>query len=447
MMTKEELIFKYDTPGPRYTSFPAYPHWKDTPSTEEWMGQILLKRDLGAEFDLYVHIPFCRSLCIYCGCSRMITRDLSLAERYVDALIKEWNQYKRRVGYFPVKSIHLGGGTPTFLPPELLEKLIKALKGEQAIEWGAVEVDPRVTSKEHCKVLVENGFKKFSLGIQDFDEKVQRNINRVQPFEMVELLTNDLRSMGVESLNFDIIFGLPGQSLETIKNTFEKVSKLRPDTIAFYSYAHVPWKIKSQKALEKIGLPSVELKRSLYECGKECLEKIGYHELGMDHFSLKEDQLYKAYERGELKRSFMGYTAKKGECLIGLGCSSISSTGFGYVQNEKEVPDYLNKIENDQMAYVYGHTMTYQDRIIDQTIQALMCQGSTPLERVLLNLEKEHARKVMETYEEMMRDGILKMEDSKLEVLDQGKPFIRNICMALDPNLTHTPKEQFSRTI
>lgn len=447
MLTKHQLIQKYDKPGPRYTSFPAYPHWKDTPTETEWMGQILLKRDLGARFDLYVHIPFCRSLCIYCGCSRMITKDLELAERYVDALIKEWNHYKKRVGYFQISSIHLGGGTPTFLPPQLLERLIKELQGDQQIEWGAVEVDPRVTTKEHCEVLVRNGFKKFSLGIQDFDERVQRNINRVQPYEMVDKLTSDLREMGVESLNFDIIYGLPGQSLETITSTFEKVSKIKPDTIAFYSYAHVPWKVKSQKALEKIGLPSPELKRSLYEKGKECLEEIGYHELGMDHFSLKEDQLYRAYEKGELKRSFMGYTARKGECLIGLGCSSISSTGFGYVQNEKEVPDYLKKIEANKMPFVYGHTMTHQDRIIEQTIQSLMCQGTTELDRVLLNLEKDHAQDVMQTYTEMMDDGLLKIKESKLEVLENGKPFIRNICMALDPNLKKSSERQFSRTI
>lgn len=447
MLTKHELIQKYDKPGPRYTSYPAYPHWKETPTESEWMGQVVLKRDLGAQFDLYVHIPFCQSLCIYCGCSRMITRDLSLAERYVDALIKEWNHYQKRVGYFPITSIHLGGGTPTFLPPKLLEKLIVNLQGSQKIDWGAVEVDPRVTTKEHCEVLVKHGFKKFSLGIQDFDEKVQKNINRIQPFEMVKTLTKDLREMGVESLNFDIIFGLPGQSIETIQNTFKKVEKLKPDTIAFYSYAHVPWKIKSQKALEKIGLPSAEEKRALYECGKECLEGIGYHELGMDHFSLKEDQLYKAYEKGELKRSFMGYTARKGECLIGLGCSSISSTGFGYVQNEKEVPDYLEKIESGEMAFHYGHTMSHQDKIIDQTIQSLMCQGETQLDRVLLNLDKEHARRVRGIYQEMMEDGLLKISNSKLQVLENGKPFIRNICMALDPNLSEVPREQFSRTI
>ncbi|MCO4792074.1 MAG: oxygen-independent coproporphyrinogen III oxidase [Bacteriovoracaceae bacterium] len=447
MINDQLLIQKYDRPGPRYTSYPAHPHWKQSPSQSEWLEQVLLRKELGANFDLYVHIPFCSSLCIYCGCSRVITKDMELASRYVDSLIKEWNLYQEKCGPISLSSIHLGGGTPTFLEPSLLSKLITSIKGNKDISWGAVEVDPRVTTKEHCDVLIRNGFQKFSLGIQDFDPVVQKNINRKQPYEMVEDMVSYLRDNGVESINFDIIYGLPGQSVETIKSTFEKVEKLKPDTIAFYSYAHVPWKIKSQKALEKIGLPKAEEKRDLYEEGKRYLEKLGYAELGMDHFSLKDDQLYHAYEKGELKRSFMGYTSKKGECLIGLGCSSISSSGLGYVQNEKDVTAYMNTVNSGNLPLIYGHTMSQQDKMIDQTIQDLMCQGKTDLERVLNSLDDNHVNNIRNTYNEMMSDGLLNLEKSNLEILEKGKPFVRNICMALDPNLKIKSENQFSRTI
>lgn len=448
-MELKELYDKYDILGPRYTSYPAHPHWKGAPNQQEWLAEVGEYARMGKDFDLYVHIPFCESLCTYCGCSRVITRNQDLASDYVTALLKEWEIYQKSSPGLKLKSIHLGGGTPTFLNLENLKRLLDGLLPEKKSEMvlGAIEIDPRVTSFEQIDLLVEKGFTKFSLGIQDFDPHVQKVINRIQPIELVKKVTDYLNLKKINSVNYDLIFGLPEQTVETITNTINEVVKLKPGTIAFYSYAHVPWKIPSQKLLEKYHIPAGQEKRELYHIGKKLLEESGYMEIGLDHFALSTDPLHVSYLEGRLKRNFMGYTSIKGHATIGLGATSISNSERYYVQNEKNPKQYIESIYEEVIPFVTGHHLTEVEMAISDAIQEIMCQGKTCLTKILANLDDEEKNQLKNQYSQMEKDGLLTLEGSSLSVTESGKQFLRNICMVMDHHLAEKVSNQFSKTI
>lgn len=427
------LFNKYDVPAPRYTSYPTVPYWSENPTREEWLAFVDKNmKNPKTSWAMYLHIPFCETLCTFCGCNTSITKNHSREEPYVELLLKEWNAYKTRVPGFaerPLKQLHLGGGTPTFLSAKNLEKLIGAILKDVNIDKNdfeaAIEVDPRRTSVEQLAVLRKLGFNRISLGVQDFDSEVQRLVNRVQPYEMTEQITQAARDLGYESVNFDLIYGLPTQTEEKIRKMIELTCQLRPDRIALYSLAVVPWIKPAQKLFKDEDLPQGEEKRRLYEVSRELLLTAGYMEIGMDHFALPQDGLYQASQNHKLHRNFMGYADKRTNVLLGLGVSAISETPECFHQNEKALPVYESAVEQNLVPTHRGHKLTEQDLVQREQILKFMTEGT-------VTLRNEQVEFVGEYLSEMVKDGLVVLENQKMTITEKGKPFLRNACMALD---------------
>lgn len=436
----KSLIKKYDRPGPRYTSYPPVPFWKNPPTEDQWFNEINLSLASDPRIDLYLHIPFCEQLCYYCGCHRTITKDKSRGEGYADLLLEEWALYRKKFrSDFQINSLHFGGGTPTFLAPEILQKILNVFQPHFSENFiGAMEVDPRTCTRDHLSVLRNAGFRRLSLGIQDFDDEVQTRINRKQSFKMVKSLVDDIRLLGFEAMNFDLIYGLPGQTEESILATMNLVGELRPDTIAFYSYAHLPDRITNQRLIKDADLPSAEKKLDLYLKGQEKLSSIGYRHIGMDHFA-KEG----SFLAGSITRNFMGYTDKKSSLLIGLGASSIGQAPGHFVQNEKDLKIYETLLKSHRLPIVHGHSLTIEEKEISHFLQDLFCQGEVTFPPHLG--EKFEDEDILI---ELERDGLIVWKNHKnLIVTPLGKRFLRNIAMAIDPLLKASSPVQFSRTI
>lgn len=457
MSSLSELLKKYNVPGPRYTSYPTVPYWETTPTAEQWISQIARSLDtseaqgLGAA--LYVHIPFCQSLCTYCGCNTRITRNRAVSSPYIDVVLKELDLYVSRLGRakpMTLTELHLGGGTPTFATPQELEKLVggilKRFKLAKVSEFSA-EADPRVTQPEHLDALASLGFTRLSLGIQDFDPKVQQIVNRVQTEEEVRKVTEYARKVGFTSINYDLIYGLPFQNLKSIEDTVNVVKRLRPDRIAFYAYAHVPWIKPGQRKFTEADLPSGDEKRALYELGRQMLESVGYREVGMDHFALESDSMWKATVDGSLHRNFMGYTARQVAPQIGLGVSAIGDSWSGFMQNEKLLETYQARVEKGEIPILRGHVLNEEDLVLRRHILNLMTRFSTEWK------DKAdftpYLKEVPEKLRELERDGLLKLTEHSCKVLPEGRAFLRNICMAFDARLVRqSPQTQlFSKTI
>jgi len=352
MNIEPSLIKKYNVPVPRYTSYPTVPFWDtNKPSPKQWFDIVKHTFDQTNEeqgISVYIHLPFCESLCTYCGCNTRITKNHKVEGEYIVSLLTEWKQYLSVFDTKPIiRELHLGGGTPTFFSPENLKSLIVQLLEGCEIhpdhEFG-FEGHPNNTTKAHLQVLYDVGFRRVSYGIQDLDLKVQETINRIQPYENVERATLDAREVGYESVNFDLIYGLPHQTTTTVADTIQQITKLSPDRIAYYSYAHVPWVKPGQRSYSTSDLPANGEKQQLYELGKSLLTNLGYVDVGMDHFALKTDELYKAMRQGTLHRNFMGYTVSNTSLLIGLGTSAISDAKYAYLQNKKKVEEYKSDI-------------------------------------------------------------------------------------------------------
>src|SRR6478735_10261185 len=345
------LLQKYNVPVPRYTSYPTVPGWKSAICISDWRTSFqnrfaFCNNTQG--ISLYIHLPFCESLCTYCGCNKKITTNHSVEEEYLNSIEKEWKLYRKMMRQTPViRELHLGGGTPTFFSPKNLERLLKFILKNSILHPKhefSIEGHPNNTTPEHLKTLYNHGFRRISYGVQDNDPEVQRVINRIQPFENVRAATENARSIGFTSINFDLIYGLPKQTLQSMETTINKIIELKPDRIAFYSYAHVPWTSKAQRLFDESDLPGAEEKILLYLKGKELLMKNGYVDIGMDHFALPSDELYLAWKSGRLHRNFMGYTTQNSGLLLGLGVSSISDTGNAFAQNQKALHDYYTSI-------------------------------------------------------------------------------------------------------
>lgn len=440
-MNIAQLISKYHVAAPRYTSYPTVPYWDAVaPSQHAWISSVkenFKATNTKSGISVYIHLPYCESLCTYCGCNTRITKNHQVESPYISALLKEWQLYLAIFDEAPIlKEIHLGGGTPTFFSPEnlkvLLEGILKKAQLHPQAEF-SFEAHPNNTSKEHLALLFSLGFKRLSLGIQDFDPQVQEIINRVQSFEQVQHICEEARTLGYSSLNFDLIYGLPLQNTLGLTDTIEKTIALKPDRIAFYSYAHVPWIKPGQRKFTEEHLPSVDEKQELYELGRKLLLDAGYKEIGMDHFALPSDTLFKAEESGELHRNFMGYTHQFTQVLVGLGVSSISDTGTAFAQNEKKVEDYLKRIAAQEFPICKGHMLTTEDRNIRTHILNLMCKGQTKwMDSELKDGNKEEILKRLHVLES---DGLIYTSSEGLEVTLLGKRFLRNICMAFDARL------------
>jgi oxygen-independent coproporphyrinogen-3 oxidase len=445
------LIAKYDVPVPRYTSYPTVPYWAEPPGKSEWISH--LRRSLNSSenaWSLYLHLPFCESLCTFCGCNTSITKDHKKETPYIESVLQEWNLYKAEVPELlqrPLRHLHLGGGTPTFFSPENLAHLISTLwkdirKDSNHFE-ASIEVDPRRTTSEHLRVLKELGFNRVSMGVQDFNPEVQRLVNRLQPYEITASLTAEARRLGFESVNYDLIYGLAKQTAESFADTARKTVELRPDRIALYSFALVPWIKPAQRLFRDEDLPSGADKRKLYEIAREILLEAGYVEIGMDHFALPSEGLSVASKEGKLHRNFMGYTDQKTDVLLGLGVSSISETPWSFHQNEKLLNLYQERVQAGEIPTHRGHVHTEEDRLRRQQILSLM----TELKVSFLNPEQASAAK--EFLKEMQQDGLVKVTEKEVMVTEEGRPFLRNACVFFDERLRQKrPDTQvFSKSI
>ena len=450
------LIQKYNIPGPRYTSYPTVPFWnKEGIKESDW--EETVKRAFNESnteegISLYIHMPYCENLCTFCACHKHITKQHTVEDEYIDTVLKEWKLYVDLLEDKPsIKEIHLGGGTPTFFSSKNLKRMIDGIL-EDATRHEmydfSFEAHPNETTEEQLQTLFDLGFNRTSFGIQDYDPTVQKAINRIQTYETVQKINAMSRKIGFNSISHDIIFGLPHQNKENIKTTIANTVKLRPDRIAYYSYAHVPWiRGVGQRGFDEKDLPKDEEKRELYELGKQLFFDAGYEEIGMDHFSLPTDSLYKAMKNKTLHRNFMGYTPGKTKLMIGLGMSSISDSWYSFAQNEKRVEDYVNRVNEGKLPVFRGHLLTAEDLIVRQHILNLMCNLETSWENDDMKLDA--MPEILQRLEEMKEDELIELYENKLVVKESSRMFVRNVCMAFDLRLAENQPEGkiFSMTI
>lgn len=454
MSLSKNLIRKYNVAGPRYTSYPTVPYWDQKLALEDWKSSVIRSYNESAEegISLYIHLPFCESLCTFCGCHKRITKNHQVELPYVDAVLKEWDMYVELLDSAPkIKELHLGGGTPTFFSAENLKKLVTGIlsKSTPVDEYEfSFEAHPNSTSKEQLQALFDLGFRRVSFGIQDYDLKVQKTINRVQSFEQVKKVHDWSKEIGYTSISHDLVFGLPHQTVESIEMTIEKTNSLKPDRIAFYSYAHVPWKKGvGQRGYDEKDLPKDEVKRQLYERGKQLLADDGFIEIGMDHFALESDSLYQSMQNGELHRNFMGYTTQHTQLMIGLGMSAISDSWYAFAQNSKSVEEYIEIVASGELPVFRGHLLTHEDLVVRKHILNLMCHFETEcgVEDYFYRDEVRNRLKPLE------QDGLVTIDEVEqiVTVTEKGKPFVRNICMCFDLKLHRSrPEAQlFSQTV
>ena len=439
----------------RKTSYPTVPFWgNERPDVKQWLKVVKRTFDESNEekgISVYVHLPYCERLCTYCACTKVITRNHGVEEQYIDAVLQEWQIYLNTFKEQPIlRELHLGGGTPTFFSPENLKRLINGIKENAKLHPEhefSFEGHPNNTTRDHLQALYDVGFRRVSYGVQDFDPEVQRVINRKQSFETVKEVTIAAREIGYHSVNFDLIYGLPKQELSSINDTFEKVSELKPDRIAYYSYAHVPWKTKGQRMFTDADIPDSAEKRELYELGKEKLAELGYDDVGMDHFSLPHDELYIAREAKRLHRNFMGYNTSHTELLIGLGASSISDAKYAYAQNPKEIDIYEAACNKNVLDLVKGYFLTDEDLTVKQAILDITCRRELSFEGKLQKYLPEGIKAELQV---MQDEGIIELTDEKLVVTDLGMIFLRNIAKPFDNKLRYSKSGEgnmFSKAI
>src|SRR5690554_1218067 len=448
MSIDRSLIEKYNVAVPRYTSYPTVPHWKpETFEVETYLRKLVdgFPAANARGLSLYVHLPFCESLCTYCGCNTRITINHKVEGPYIDSLLGEWNMYLKAFGRTPkIKEIHLGGGTPTFFSPENLDRLVGGILDTGRVAEGAsfsFEAHPASTTEEHLRVLRSHGFDRLSLGVQDFNPVVQKAINRFQTPGDVGRVTVQARELGYRSVNYDLVYGLPFQTLASVLEAVEEVIRLNPDRIAFYSYAHVPWKHKGQRAYDERHLPDAELKLELFMRGRERLLEAGYEAIGFDHFARPSDSLFKAYESGSMHRNFMGYTDLHTAYTIALGVSSIGDIGTGFCQNVKTVEGYRAKIEKGEWPIFKGHILDEEEMVIRRHILNLTCRGATSWKDAP-EAERAYMDGRMPLLDEAERDGLVNREEGFVGLTERGKFFVRNVCAAFDRDYENSAGER-----
>lgn len=444
-----ELIKRYDGVGPRYTSYPTAPQFTSAFTSAQTLKAIKDSNEdpIPRSLSLYVHIPFCFSPCFYCGCNRIISRDETKKQNYLDTLLKEIRLIAPHIDPDrEVLQLHLGGGTPNSLNSHQLAKIMQqfadTFKFAQADKREfSIEIDPRTVSVEDIHALKEMGFNRVSIGIQDFDKQVQHAINRLQDIEQITSIFNACRQNQFNSINFDLIYGLPMQTLEGFKKTLDTVSQLKPDRIALYSYAHMPTLFKAQNKIDILTLPNPSLKLSLFQMAVEFLMSHGYEYIGMDHFALPEDELCKAKKSGDLHRNFMGYTTKKQTDLIGFGVSSISQVADTFSQNAKDIVSWQSKIEKGSLATVRGMATNKDDQIRADVIQAIMCQGTV----LFADFEQRHNIDFCEYFSEalsklsaLQQDGLVQLDTKKLSICAAGRLLLRVIASCFDAYMSHS---------
>lgn len=449
MSKTRAIIQKYNVPGPRYTSYPTVPFWKEEQLDHHlWLASIQQNLDFfnSNETSIYVHLPYCESMCTFCGCHKRITKNHSVEEPYINAVIQEWKIYTSKFN-LKIKELHLGGGTPTFFSPIELKRLVSGLTQNQDLHEVdfSFEAHPNNTTDEHLQTLYELGFRRLSLGVQDYDPIVQKAIHRFQTVEQVTKVHQKAKELGYTSISHDLVFGLPKQTLQALTNTIEETIQLLPDRISLYSYAHVPWlKGNGQRGFDESDLPDNEEKRALYEKAKELFLATGYIEIGMDHFALPSDDLAKSFENKTLHRNFMGYTTQKTNLLIGLGASSISDSWFAFAQNEKSIDQYLEQVNKGDLSIQKGHLLSSLDLKLRKKILELMCQFETTMP-----LDVQLSKEIYSRLKPLIEDELVLFKNDKVIVKPEGIPFVRNVCMAFDVYLHNEQldKPTFSKVI
>lgn len=449
-----ELIRRYAGNGPRYTSYPTAPQFHSGFDIGAYRKSALLSNQAPTPLSLYVHVPFCASPCFYCGCNKVITRSKTEGDRYVTALAKEIElqaalfHHERRV-----EQLHFGGGTPTFLALSQLDGILQKLQHEFAFAPAArtevsIEIDPRTVDPMSMATLAGLGFNRISLGIQDFDAAVQAAVNRIQSVEQTRAIVNSARRYGIHAINFDLIYGLPRQTPASFERTLTTVLSMRPTRVAAYGYAHLPQQFKPQRRIKAEELPSPAERLELLRLTVERLTTAGYVYIGMDHFALPEDPLAKALIEGKLHRNFQGYSSQPDCDLIGLGVSSIGKVGHSYAQNVKTLREYYERIDRHQLAIARGLTLSSNDRVRRDVIQALMCRGYVEFTAI----EEQHCIDFHEYFAcELTRlgaleaDGLVEIDDHAILVTDRGRFLVRNAAMVFDAYLKPQRKQEYSR--
>lgn len=432
------LVQRYNVAAPRYTSYPTVPYWDEkTWDAGQWAHHVRARFEasLSQGISLYIHLPFCESLCTYCGCNTRITKNHSVEAPYINAVLAEWKLYRNLLGAakIPVNEIHLGGGTPTFFSPYQLLRLMDGILEGSRVGSGAslsFEAHPANTTTEHLQTLFDFGFRRLSLGIQDFDLQVQLIINRRQTEADVRRVIENARRIGYTSVNFDLIYGLPLQTPKSVQDTITKALTMRPERISFYSYAHVPWMKPGQRRYTEADLPKGKEKLELHTLGKQLIAQAGYRDVGMDHFALPEDALCMAARGGWLHRNFMGYTDRYTPLLIGLGVSSIGDSWTAFAQNEKAVETYTALVNSGALPVFKGHVLSETDLRIRKHMLDVMCRGACTLDMPI-----EQSTEILRRLAPLAEDGLVELDGIHVRVAPTGFSFLRNICMALDERL------------
>jgi oxygen-independent coproporphyrinogen-3 oxidase len=452
------LLRKYDRPGPRYTSYPTAPLFKNTFTADDFHSEILATNGPGAagNVSLYFHFPFCDTLCYFCGCTMLITRDRARIEEYNRYLKKELDIIAPIIGeHRSVVQLHWGGGTPTHLSPEQILDIGRTIR--QSFRFApdaevSVEIDPRELRREHLEALREVGFNRMSMGVQDFDGKVQETVNRIQPESMTAEVYGWARALGFTSVNMDLIYGLPFQTLEGFAKTIERTISYGPDRIAVFNYAHVPWLKPHQKLIHQEDLPTPDQKLALLKMTIELFCSNGYEYIGMDHFARPADELAVAQKEKTLYRNFQGYSTRADADLYGFGMSSISHFQTIYAQNTKSLPDYYRALDAGRLATHVGYRMTPDDRIRKHVIMRLMCD----LDLDTRNVEQrfgidfaEYFARSLEALQPFETDGLVLITPGRIAIVGAGRLLLRNIAMCFDAYLESmlTTKPVFSRTV
>ena len=454
-----ELLTRFDVPGPRYTSYPTADRFVEAFSQADLHQALDLRNQgLGPQnrpLSIYVHIPFCESLCYYCACNKIITKHHEKAEPYLRYLAKEVELYTSSIGIGQsVSQLHLGGGTPTFLSNDELRELMSVLKRSFNFVAGgeySVEVDPRTVNDERLALLHELGFNRLSFGVQDFDPEVQKAVHRIQPAAQVFDLMAAARKMGFESVNVDLIYGLPKQTPESFDRTLKQVNDLRPDRIALYAYAHLPERFKPQRRILAAELPVASSKIAMLSRSLDALMNAGYVYVGMDHFALPDDALAVAKRQGRLHRNFQGYSTQPDCDLIGLGVSAIGRMGGTYSQNAKSMEEYVDMLDNGQLPIVKGLALSRDDLIRRAWIMAIMCQGQVQYdafnEAWLIDAKKYFASEISQL-ESLQTQGLVELSDGGLQVTPMGWFFVRGVAMVFDKYLqADRNRTRFSKII
>ncbi len=449
-----ELIKKYDRPGPRYTSYPPATEFTEEIGEEDYRRKLIESNSRRTPLSLYFHIPFCESGCYYCGCNIIISHRKGIERPYLDRVYKEMDMVSKLLDKErKVEQLHWGGGTPNYLEPDEIREFMEEIKKRFDFSEDAevsIEIDPRYATDEQLETIRDVGFNRVSMGLQDLDERVQRAINRIQPYELMERTMKKLRDLGFQSINIDLIYGLPYQTRDSFEKTVEKVIELDPDRLAVYSFAYVPWVKPIQKHIDPETLPSAEEKLSILEMVIERFQDAGYVYIGMDHFAKPEDELAVAQREGKLWRNFQGYTTRKGVELVGFGATSIGMLYDSYFQNYKTLREYNVSIDEGRLPTFRGYILTEDDFVRREVIMDIMCNLGVSFSKIedMFGIDfEEYFEKELEDLRELEEDGLIRVKDRKIEILPVGRLLIRNVAMVFDAHLRNKKELRFSRTI